>query len=316
MIRAFAISINDLVALSRDAAMSASYKPALLKALVRVLSAQPRERIALRDLGAEFVRLYWNQTVVYHLRQAATIAREPEVLRAIRDAADTYRTRELGTLPSQARDRLATELARILQINVLTAFHTSASASMTPLYTWAKGDDAIVLDSRAVAFLVANAATVEHIANHWWARYLERVNRLAPLIIEKVQRDGARRGSLARYLRILRETDDAACFYCDRPLAAQTAVHVDHVIPWSFLLTDELWDLVLACAPCNLAKSDVLPERTFVAKLVALNERRGRLALPAAAASPLVTPDVVGRLYDAAVAVEWPRGWTPGTVRA
>ena len=38
------------------------------------------------------------------------------------------------------------------------------------------------------------------IANHWWARYLERVNMLAPLIIEKVERYCAKRGSLAKYL--------------------------------------------------------------------------------------------------------------------
>jgi hypothetical protein len=304
-------SVNDLVALARDASMSTSYKPALLKALARVVVAAPATRISLEALGAEFVRLYWNQTVVYHLRQASVIGKEPEVLSAIRATSARYRTRHVSILPQSASSKLSADMARILRIDVLERFHRSAPARMTPLFTWSKPDRFISLDVASIEFIIADAATIVNIANHWWARYLERVNRLAPSIIEKVERDGARRGSLGRYLRILGETDDARCFYCERSLDADVMRHVDHVIPWSFLLSDELWDLVLSCAPCNMAKSDVLPARPFLSKLVALNERRSRLSLPPGLVSPLVPHDEIFRLYDAALAVEWPRDWSP-----
>jgi subtilase family serine protease len=48
--------------------MSSSYKPALLKALVRIIREAPSAEITTRPHRAEFVRLYWVQTAVFHLR--------------------------------------------------------------------------------------------------------------------------------------------------------------------------------------------------------------------------------------------------------
>jgi hypothetical protein len=292
--------------------MSSSYKPALLKAIVRIVRRGCGNTVALRTIGAEFVALFWVQTVVFRLRQAATVTSEPEVVRRIRSTAELAGARNLGELPSNARDRLDADMARVLTINVLEAFHRSKPLSMEPLFTWFKPDTYVTIADESRAFISENAQTLESIANLWWAKYLERVNLLAPLVIEKVERDGAKRGSLSRYLEILRQTDEQRCFYCGRDLEnSGRGVHVDHVIPWSFLLTDPLWDLVLACAPCNLAKSDSLPERRYLANLVATNARRARITLPPNIGSPLLTEEEIDRYYDAALSVEWPSGWSP-----
>ncbi len=50
------------------------------------------------------------------------------------------------------------------------------------------------------------------------------------------------------------------CFYCEEPIAGEL-VHVDHVIPRTFLNHDEIWNLVLAHNRCNLEKSARLPSR-------------------------------------------------------
>ncbi|MGH7716370.1 MAG: HNH endonuclease domain-containing protein, partial [Vulcanimicrobiaceae bacterium] len=141
-------------------------------------------------------------------------------------------------------------------------------------------------------------------------KYLEKVNWLAPAIIDKVERDGARRSSLTKYLRILRETDENRCFYCSRDFSNTTRIEVDHVLPWTFLLSDALWDLVLSCSACNAAKSDRLPVRDFVDKLVSTNEARAKRKLPSGV-SPLSTGEAITQLYEAAIAVEWPGFWSP-----
>ena len=202
-------------------------------------------------------------------------------------------------------------MARVLTINVLGAFHRSKSETMGVLFTWTLGSSVVSIPARALEFIESNAAALESIANLWWARYLEKVNHLAPLVIEKVERDGAERGSLAKYLKILLEIDEPLCFYCGRQLGAGSATHVDHVIPWSFLLADPLWDLVLACAMCNSAKSDVLPRRDFLDKLAQTGMSRAKITLPPGFASPVLAPEEIDRYYDAALSVEWPSGWTP-----
>ena len=175
---------------------------------------------------------------------------------------------------------------------------------MARLYGWNPGDDFITSDDETLSFIRRSAHALETIANHWWARYLERVNMLAPLIIEK-------RSSLAKYVKLLRVTDRTQCFYCERPVEDGETPHVDHVIPWSFLLSDPLWDLVLSCASCNLAKSDVLPDTRYLDKLAAVAVARGKRTLPAGVGSPLITRDELDRYYSAALSVEWPFGWAP-----
>ena len=231
------ITVDQVAALARDASMSSSYKPALLKALVRIVRGGATSPISLLHIGHEFVDLYWVQTVVFRLRQAATITAEPEVVRRIRSTSDLSSVRSLTELPADTRQRLDGEMARVLTINVLDRFHKSAPNGMPRLYDWHPGDDFISIDHETLAFIRGSGHALETIANHRWARYLERVNMLAPLIIEKVERNGAQRGSLAKYLKILRVTDRTHCFYCERVVGDGETPHVDHVIPWSFLLS-------------------------------------------------------------------------------
>ncbi len=65
---------------------------------------------------------------------------------------------------------------------------------------------------------------------------------------------------------------EGRCFYCGEKLE-ENHIHVDHVIPRSFLYHDEPWNLVLSHDSCNEQKSDALPSRYYIQKLVDRNER-------------------------------------------
>jgi hypothetical protein len=304
------LTVSHVAALARRAAMSSSYKPALLKALVRIAPTTTDVEISFDRLGAEFLRLYWTQTVVFRLRQAPSLAKEPEVVQEIRRVAAKNRVRHLRDLPIAERTKLESRLARVLPINVIDAFHVSKPAAMPPLFARGMKNN-IRLTADAQAFVRENAGALQAIANLWWASYLEKVNQLAPLIIQKVERDGARRASVAKYLELLRSVDGTRCFYCERTVFGAVKGHVDHVIPWSFMLSDPLWDLVLACERCNLEKSDVLPHRDYLKKLATRHVQRAKVAIPPGFGSILLAADEVERYYDAALGVEWPAGWVP-----
>lgn len=71
------------------------------------------------------------------------------------------------------------------------------------------------------------------------------------------------------------------CFYCRTSLDNLLAgVHVDHVYPYSLMTSGSwlgpdlngVWNLVVACAPCNLAKSNRIPTETEVRRLIERNE--------------------------------------------
>jgi len=63
---------------------------------------------------------------------------------------------------------------------------------------------------------------------------------------------------------------EGRCFYCGEKLNGQ--IHVDHVIPRSFIYHDEPWNLVLSHSICNLTKSDSLPGQAYIIKLINRNE--------------------------------------------
>jgi hypothetical protein len=301
---------HQVLALFRHASMSTTYKPALLKALLRTCAENQSGSVPVLRLGHHFVAMYWKQVVFYHLRQAATVSKESEVVRRIRNGAQERRIHRLADLSEKERAALDVSMAKVLAIDVLWRFHKSAPAAMPPLYRWSPGAAEIELAPGAGSFLTSNAPSLELIANYYWASYLEKCNRLAPRIIEKVARDGAIRTAVSRYLSILTELGDDGCFYCGRPFSEQNPATVDHLIPWTFILEDPVWDLVPACRRCNAAKSDWLPERRFLEQLVERNVRQAKVKFNGRASPLLAGGDLPG-LYDAAVSVEWPGFWSP-----
>ncbi len=144
--------------------MSTSYKPALLKALVRITRGTPLSHIPLTLIGDHFVQLYWVQTVIFRLRQAATLVKEPKVVQAIRKAAADHRAHRLSDLSAAERDQLGRSMARFLKINVLRAFHQSKPVTMPLLFTWDESADGITLTPESLAFLQRDGNAIEAVS--------------------------------------------------------------------------------------------------------------------------------------------------------
>ena len=146
------LRIGDIAALMRHARKSASYKPALLKALVRCCRQSDDLHIPLDAIGREFTKLYWNQTVVYHLRQAASLSKESTAVKLIRRTAQAYKARDLAELPAAGRAKIDRQMSKLLTVNVLTAFHASRLPEMPLLYRWEPGQDHVVVTPKAHSF--------------------------------------------------------------------------------------------------------------------------------------------------------------------
>jgi hypothetical protein len=56
---------------------------------------------------------------------------------------------------------------------------------------------------------------------------------------------------------------------------------VDHVLPWSFVLEDKTWNLVLACPRCNNEKRDRLTDVVTLRRLCDRNEQIAGGRIPA-----------------------------------
>lgn len=82
----------------------------------------------------------------------------------------------------------------------------------------------------------------------------------------------SKRSSLNEFYFLLSSIYNDKCFYCGKEIKKKGSIHVDHFIPWSFVQTDQLWNLVISCSSCNLAKNDKLAVESFLHSLVDRNE--------------------------------------------
>ena len=87
----------------------------------------------------------------------------------------------------------------------------------------------------------------------------------AEIVIKKNKRT-----PISKLRPILNGYQRGNCFYCGVEL--DDSIEVDHVIPWSAVKHDEIWNLVLAHVDCNKWKLDHLPPKPFVEKLIQRNE--------------------------------------------
>lgn len=275
----------------------ATYKLAVLIALLDTAvelvpdDLEAAVAVDLDRLTDRIIELYWRQmrpldgtllkqsndgrgvifTVVADLRHTMTTGRLPPLATVITTSPDLYRSTHQLVKATLVRYPL-----KLLQ-------NVSDSNSDRFLYddSWMGTGSHRIIGSHGnqlvlfpgVCFTLARLAPLlKPVFQLEWVNDVRRMNRSVlkegPDLAEHLF--GADRVALAVPRTALAEAFGLKCFYCGRPLTDQA--QVDHILPWSKVAIDGLANLVLACARCNLSKSDRLPSPTHVQRALA----RGR----------------------------------------
>ena len=111
--------------------------------------------------------------------------------------------------------------------------------------------------------------------NYRWTQKLEEFNT-SPRISKKVKgtdREKIRRSPLSRFRRYLDiENPDRICFQTGAHIADEN-LSIDHVIPWSYMFSDDLWNLVYVDKNENSSKGNRIPDERMIQKLEDRNKR-------------------------------------------
>ncbi|MGY1684965.1 HNH endonuclease [Geodermatophilus sp. SYSU D00867] len=268
-------------------ANSRTYKFALGSALLD-LAGQGREDVSLTELAAPYAMQLALHAQRYPQGPAASVIGESDFLTVLREES-----------PASLRDGRPTErlldaaVASMPQM-VMRKFHNLRGAGEVGHRFYALqgrgGARRIVLTPELLAVaghedllrseLEARWSIVEACFDAEVGRGLVR-SGVTVSAAGDVFLTPTRRIALAGVREGLIGFQHGRCFYCTDPVTlAAAAVHVDHVYPFSLMTTgvwrgpdlNGVWNLVVACAPCNLAKSDRLPTAQEVTRLLARNE--------------------------------------------
>ena len=62
------------------------------------------------------------------------------------------------------------------------------------------------------------------------------------------------------------------CFICGNKIIGETP-SIDHLIPWSFLFSDDIWNLNYTHQSCNSQKSNAIPNEVEIHQMERKNNR-------------------------------------------
>lgn len=269
-----------------------TYKFAVIRALAEavgwrrfsgsdpIVSGVRPEIVSFEQIASRIVRYYWPIVVAYRLRQSIDPADEPNVMQLIRDE-----TADLALPPhfefwrytQQCPERHKALVSRCCDpsgslVEAISRLHLVANYRVDPKLYQVRGQE-LHLTRSAVEFLVRYQQVVMQIAIAYWVSFTEQITS-SPRLHSKIASGGVgdfvNENNRRKYSRILRELWGDFCFYCgrrglDAPLA------VGRAIPFAYLLQDRIWNLVLNCDACGVAKGEQTPPDSCVEALLERN---------------------------------------------
>ena len=271
--------IKDFLHLIRHGSNSNSYKLVWAKAIVEIATEHPTEQvITLNEIAKKVFKYYWNQTIYFDLIQGNNPNFRPEFVTEVRNTINEYFQQHNTRQPihfekvESVVELNLKKLVRILKTDVSWRF-LKVKKEIIPVYQYQKGDDQLIVPYPE---LLANYSDILHEAiNFKWTQILETFNSV-PRIAKKVRIvdfPDIKRKSLTPFKKFLSaENPEHKCFVCNKPISDKQ-LSIDHVIPWSFLFSDDLWNLVYLHRGCNSSKSNIIPNEQEIIKLEARNKR-------------------------------------------
>jgi hypothetical protein len=290
-----------VLALLDETRTVATYKPALLLALLSLCGERPDvEEVAVRDLAERVVEAYWPQTVEY--AGAGVLAqnqgRPAKVVTAILRFREAVCSTSRGGLSALKHGPAWEALLDAVERSLAEMPIPRLQEPLEPFlyrfdWPWEKdgrwserryleSSRAIRLEPGAAAALGSLAPLLRPFVLRWWADKAAQLNRERIPDAQALVRFehflfGRDRAALARLRDPLADLQDDRCLYCDRLLGA---VEVDHFLPWSATGDDGLDNLVAACPRCNGEKRNALAGVRHVEALLARNAVPARPHLP------------------------------------
>lgn len=278
---------NTFKRIIRECNYDNTYKMAWARALVEIATEHSYEdsivEIKLEDIAKKYIKYYWNQTIFFDLIQGSNLLKTPLILQNVKTLIERYyeymkfrkpdRYERLeSTLTEELRVEYLSclnEVTRILKKDVSWRFTYIDGKNDTEIYMYAKGDDTLKIRRENLVTLAENNQDLFDLINYRWGLILETFNS-SPRINRKVKiidDQEVKRSSLSKFKEYLDiENPERKCFICGECIS-ESELSIDHVIPWSYLYSDDLWNLVYVHKSCNSSKSNIIPNKKEIEKL-------------------------------------------------
>jgi hypothetical protein len=107
-----------------------------------------------------------------------------------------------------------------------------------------------------------------------WLMYMQKCNPNVPAIASKLiaQPERETLKNQTKFWAKVLETEPLSCIYTGQILNNK-AMSLDHYVPWSFVVHNQLWNLIPTTPSVNSKKSDILPSSKYFDAFVTMQHR-------------------------------------------
>ncbi|MCM3243163.1 MULTISPECIES: HNH endonuclease [Cytobacillus] len=252
-----------------------SYKYGFFKTLIENLyNVNEDLELDFNKLFYSFAKIYWNLVVHHQLWQSNNKKQASSIQKILVGYCDKYSIPPEWTfdkLDDKVQLEIITDIKKTGKRYVIGAFYGDTKGLF---YKFDRNKEYLKFNLPVYKFLQRHQKMITYLTNYHLALFLEKHNSVPNInyLLTKIE-NVSKRSSLNPFYQILLKYQENVCFYCRKSLdKKRNASHVDHFIPWSFVQSDNLWNLVLSCPSCNLKKNDNLAEKSFLYQIVERNE--------------------------------------------
>lgn len=258
----------------KNCSVSNTYKMGWSKSIVECCFEDDSEDLISFDIiSLKMFKYYWNQSIFFDLQQGSNPLQPPTFVSYVKSKIDEYQS-QFGLQPIEFEriekkvDIDTKYLNRILSENVSHRFLNVGDKEYQLYDLDRKGRTIRVKNSH---ILKEYSDILFEVINYRWVQILETYNS-SPRISKKIKitdRGGIKRKPLSKYKKYLSFTDKV-CFISGEEFDGDLSI--DHAIPWSFMFSDDLWNLVYVKRGYNSSKSNRIVDESEIIKLAERNK--------------------------------------------
>ncbi|MBK5201888.1 MAG: HNH endonuclease [Spirochaetaceae bacterium] len=258
-------------ALGSGVARTTSYKFGFFKSLLdNLFNVDEKDHsLSFNTIFTTFSETYYNLIVKWNISQISGKNNSVSSVRKIIDAFILkYPEINVEFIPFDSlKSSLQVELIKKIESEgkkyVIGAFYGDTEGQ---LYQFSKKEHKIWINPGVYRILMRLKNTFEKMNYFEWMKFLEKCNDDDKLnsLSNKID-NSTKRSNLNLYRNFLLLNGQHRCAYCGKEISRlENNTPVDHIIPWSFVKDDRLWNLTLTCQTCNSKKSNKLPLRDYI----------------------------------------------------
>jgi len=268
-----------------------SYKLAWGRSLIELCHASNSQGdivvFSFDQISENFLKYFWNQTYFFKFYQGPARTK-PVIQQITEEMIALYQKHEDTTMPvwfDQAKIVFLTDKKHyqktLDRISIAMSHDVAWRFSIVDndeidLYRLDLEKRTVALTHEQVQSIKDHAFVLSQLINYRWAQLLEKFNQ-SPRIASKVKGmsdEQLRRNNLTKFKQaLLKQFPNGIVidFYTDAILDPND-ISIDHVIPWSFMYSDDIWNLVITSKNKNSSKSNSKITQKYIDKLKGRND--------------------------------------------